>query len=391
MHGDISPEDRFCLLLARGEITPDIRKWVLEIVSSPLRWPAVLERVSTHQIQPLVYRNLLDLGFPSVPDAVQAQLKSAFLANWRRNEQLARELGLLLALLGNAGIHAIPLKGIALAESLYGDASLRVGADIDILVPADQVARALDLTLAYGYRSEFKDPFFAKLVSRHGRHHHVVREDVEASFSLELHWKLIQYSSRNNDAVNDLWAEAQPRTVFGAPALSLSPEWEFLYLCIHAADHNWQCLKWLVDIHQIVSAGRVDWRKAAVKARAFEVGQVIQQTLAATSHLLGTPLPACYSAVKLPVGLKLFAHGPFPAGAADGAFGFFHMRVLRRPLDKLRYIATVVFVPQLPDRDFWPLPSSLGWLYYLVRPVRLLGKWISRLALAMIRPDSTAT
>ena len=225
---DMASEDRLCLLLARREIPPDLRKLILQLLSAPLRWPVVLERLSNHQIQPLAYRNLLDLGFPGVPDAVQGELKRDFLANWRRNEQLARELGLLLHLLDTAGIPVIPLKGVTLAQSLYGDVSLRVCADIDILVPADQVAHALELILARGYRSDFRDPFFAKLVLEHGRHYYLVSADDEAPIPLELHWKLIQYSSRNDDAVQDLWAEAQRRNFLGARSYSLSPEWEFL-------------------------------------------------------------------------------------------------------------------------------------------------------------------
>ena len=64
-----------------------------------------------------------------------------------------------------------------------------------------------------------------------------------------------------------------------------------------------------------------------------------------------------------------------PAGDAKSAFAFRQMRLLKGPLDKLRYIATVLFAPQLTDRDFLPLPPSLGFLYYLIRPVRLVCKW----------------
>jgi hypothetical protein len=68
----------------------------------------------------------------------------------------------------------------------------------------------------------------------------------------------------------------------------MSPEWEFLYLCIHATDHEWRSLKWLGDVHEIASSGRVDWQSATKKADEFEVDLAVRQTLAACSHLLGT-------------------------------------------------------------------------------------------------------
>jgi hypothetical protein len=61
------------------------------------------------------------------------------------------------------------LKGVALAQSLYGDVAARVCVDIDILAPPANVVQAIDLLLASGYRSETNDPYFSKLALRHGR------------------------------------------------------------------------------------------------------------------------------------------------------------------------------------------------------------------------------
>ena len=160
------PEAQLCLLLARGYLTPELRSRGLDLLATSLRWPLVLERAYSHQVYPLLYRNLRDLGFPGVPDPIEAELKSAYLANALRNQLLVEELARLLGLLGKAGIPAIPLKGVALAESLYGDVAARVCSDIDILVPAVNVAQAVDLILASGYHTDFDDPFFSKLEMR---------------------------------------------------------------------------------------------------------------------------------------------------------------------------------------------------------------------------------
>jgi len=52
----MTPEDKLCLLLARGHLTPDLRQRILEFLASALQWPLVLERAYTHQVYPLVYR-----------------------------------------------------------------------------------------------------------------------------------------------------------------------------------------------------------------------------------------------------------------------------------------------------------------------------------------------
>jgi hypothetical protein len=374
MTSAMTPEDQLCLLLARGQLSPEVRARILQFLATPLQWPLIMERADSHQVYPLLYRNLRDLGFPGVPEGVQAELKGLFLANALRNQLLAEELARLLSLLGEAGIRVVPLKGVALAQSLYGDVAARVCVDIDILLPPANVARAMELILASGYRTESSDPFFAKLVLRHGRHYDVVRDGRGISFLLEVHWILVQHSSKNEEAVDDLWSEARPQTCFGVPAISLSPGWEFLYLSIHAADHEWRSLKWLVDIHEIASSGLIDWQEVAKKAERFEIGLPIRQTLAVSSLLLGTPLPSNYSPPTLPAGVRLFPT-MVPAEDPKNAFAFRHLRLLQRPWDKMRYFASIVFAPKPTDLDFLRIPLSLSFLYYVIRPLRLACKW----------------
>jgi len=376
MRAHMTPEDQLCLLLARGHLTPDLQQRILEFLASALQWPLVLERAYAHQVYPLLYRNLRELGFPGVPDAVQAELKGAFLSNAFHNQLLAEELARLLGLLGEAGIPVIPLKGVALAQSLYGDAALRVCSDIDILVPPNTVPEALGLIRASGYRDDFREPFFCDLVMRYGRHYDVVREDRALSYRLELHWKFLHNSSKNDEAITDLWAEVRPKAFFGVRAYTLTPEWEFLYLAMHATDHQWM-LKWLVDIHEISSFASVDWQMVMKKAEHLELDLVVRQTLTACSLLLGTPMPEGYSPTALPAKVRLFPAAPFPAATLQTAL--FPVHVLRRPLDKLRCLAKMILIPCLTDRDFLRLPTSLSFLYYPMRPMRLTCKWSWRL------------
>lgn len=375
MRDHLPPEDQLCLMLARGQLTPEERARAEALLATPLQWPVTLQRADSHQVYPLLYRNLRDLGFPGAPEAVQAELKSLFLANAFRNQLLAEELARLLGLLDDAGIRVVPLKGVALAQALYGDTAARVCVDIDILVPPLDVAPAIELILASGYSADSSDPYFSKLTLRHGRHFHAVREGRGISFVIEVHWGLVQHSSKNDEAVNDLWAEARPQTCFGRPAFSLSPEWEFLYLAIHAADHDWQFLKWLADIHQTALSGAVNWHRVMEKAGRMELDRVLRQTLAVTSLLLGTPIPAPCSPATLPEHLRIFPRDPMREDSTEATLAFRHLRVLTGSLDKLNYFATIVFAPKLTDLEWVRLPRSLSFLYYLIRPVRLAYKW----------------
>ncbi len=143
----LGPEDQLCLLLARGQLTPEVQTRSLQFLATPLQWPLIMKRAYSHQVYPLLYRNLRDLSFPGVPEAVQSELKGLCLANALRNQMLAEESARLLSLLGEDGIPVVPLEGVALVQSLYGETAARVCLDIDILVPLGDVTQAINLAI----------------------------------------------------------------------------------------------------------------------------------------------------------------------------------------------------------------------------------------------------
>jgi hypothetical protein len=373
----MTPEDQLCLLLTRGYLTPEVPQRVLELLASPLQWRLILERAYTHQVYPLLYRSLGAIGFPGVPDAVQAKLKGAFLANAFRNQLLAEELARLLGLLGEAGIPVIPLKGVTLAESLYGDTAYRVCADIDILVPPSDVLRARRVILGSGYSSPFTDKFFVRHQFHTTADCTLFKENELEHCPVEVHWTLLQHSSKDPEAVADLWSQARPQDFFGIRAFNLTPEWQYLHLATHAASHKWQALKWLSDIHELCVSGsdgqNLDWDQIKQKAGRFDLDLVAETTLAACALLYGTPLPTQLCPRPVPTDVRLF-----PDSLTDSELWnapLFYPRLLKSPSEKLRWFAQMFFVPRVADHRFLKLPASLSFLYYFLRPLRLTCKW----------------
>ena len=376
MQADATPEDQLILLLARGALTPHVQAQALVLLAMPLRWDLILEGAVAHEVYPLLYRNLRRVGFPGVPADVCIKLEALYKVNAFRNAHLAEELARVLQLLEGAGIPTIPLKGVTLAESLYGDATLRVCADIDILVPRPMVTQAFRLLLARGYRAEFSEQFFADLFLRHDIEYALMRKERGVSYLLELHWEILWGAPWDGDAPQDLWAEAHPQTFFGVPAHAFSPEWDLLFLAAHAARHQWQGLKWLVDIHEVCCGREIDWEKA--ERLGWE--EVLRLTLSACHALFDTPIPAPFSPRSLPPWVKLFPLDPSPSAIWDGAL--FPTRLLARPSEKLRYVVRVFFVPTIAERRLCRFPSLLSFLYYPLRPLRLGCKWGWRLVYA---------
>jgi hypothetical protein len=312
---------------------------------------------------------------------VRAELELGDRRNSARNALLARELGELLARCRECGVPAIPLKGVTLAERLYGDLSLRECHDIDVLVPTDAIPKAWDLLVTAGY-APAADPaprsddaaWLRATMSACA----FVRQHREFRYVVDLHWHVAWRWPAEAAALADLWAEARSVPFHGGEAWVLSPEWEFLFLAVHAARHRWQPLKWLVDMHEICERGDVEWGKLQAKAKAFGLERVLALTMGACHTVLGTEIPEGLPHEPCPPWLPLFpAPPPVPDVWTDSVFP---ARLFPRPGQKLGYLARVAFGPTLQDRAVLRLPPALDALYYCVRPVRLAGKFGRRLA-----------
>ena len=376
MRQDMTLENELCLLLLRRDLAA-VRKQTLELLVSPLQWQLVLEKAYQYEIAPLLYRQLEILGFPSVPETIRTELENFLAVNAIRNDLLAKELARLLRLLVDAKIPVMPLKSTVLAETLYEDSAFRVCTDIDLLVPTNNVIAAHNLILSVGYHSQITQPFFLNLLARYGKDCELMREDQLCTYLLELHWGLLWGGRLERDLLKNIWADAIRKSFYGVPAFALSPDWEFLYLATHAAKHGRLSLKWFVDLDRFCSRGGLDW--ASIKQKAERLGweDAVRDSLSACAYLLGTPIdpafaPATYQ--RWPRTLDTAAL-EVPGGM------FFLFRLLKTPAQKLRYLAIRFLVPTPADSRFLALPSSLAFLYYVLRPVRFAAKaawWLVR-------------
>ena len=300
------------------------------------------------------------LGWPDVPPPVRAAFEAARRINAARNALVARALGRVLEGLGRVGVPVIPLKGVALSESLYGDAALRVSADLDLLVPRDGVARAWTVLGELGYAmADHEERVEASELGL------LLESNIEYAFAspeaagcpVELHWDIAWRWPHSAPAIADLWADARPRPFRGAPALALGPEWELLYLAVHAARHRWDALKWLVDVHEICRAGRSRLGEGPRQGGSVRPhGRARDQ-----SPGLGGPLRHADSlraprARSLPAGST--SSRPRPIRSISGRGRSTPRASSPGPRRSSRYLARVLLMPTLAERRLIRLPRG---------------------------------
>jgi hypothetical protein len=364
-------EERLVLVLARGLLTGSEQARARALLSPAPHRTRLLRLVRRHEIVPLVHRNLERLGFLGVPSEAREALEAGRRDVAARNALLARELVQATRVLADAGVPAIPMKGVPLAETLYGDPSLRDCSDIDLLVPRDRARETLRLLRTQGYASEFSEHFFEALLLRGHIEYTLVRRERGFEYVIDLHWGVGWSSPDDRRAAAALWAESRPVTRLGGQMRAMSPDWELLTLAVHAARHGWRPLKWLVDVHDYCQSRPVDWRNLRETADQFGWLSALEQTLGACQMLLGTPTPPGLARVRP----ARWAPALERQARREAPEALLPLRVIGSQAARVRYLLRQLFVPTLAERRLVRLPSRLGLLYYPLRPLRLGGKW----------------
>jgi len=365
------PEVELCLLLSRAQLSPQARERALGLLHSPLSWEILFERATGFGLFPLLYTGLEALGFQAVPDAVRADWARAFRIHAIRTELTAGELTRILRSLSDAGIPVVPLKGVALAESLYGDPALRVSDDIDVMVPASRAIEAFHVLVASGYQSDFTGrPNLLQLNMRYSRDCLLIRPGPPYIAALELHSGLVWGGPLERGLLEQVWADARPMTFRGAPAFAMSTEWELLYLAISALRHAGASLKWYADIDRLCSRRPVDWKKVSERARSLGWEAPVRASLQLCSSFFETPLDPVFASAPQ----AALSRVPPPSDVLSPSDNLFLLSLLDTPARKLRYLAIRLFIPTLADCESLSLPESLFFVYYPLRPLRVAAK-----------------
>ena len=174
-----------------------------------------------------------------------------------RQDVMHRHLLRILTELHAAGIQATVLKGLRLARWAYRNPAHRTTTDIDVLVPADQVERALEVLA----EDDAVQTIPAK-TPKADKRHVLLADPSGVRFTLDLHWDLFSYTQLRGcaDGATD-WAWDQATFNEGHP---LGPMWELpeeariAFLCTHALlDHRFRLILFR-DLAE-VAATDPDW------------------------------------------------------------------------------------------------------------------------------------
>lgn len=350
-----------------------------QLLKEDVNWRRLIALAERHALTPLLYSQLRRFNHDGRAAAHLSDLRNRFHGNAARNLLLAGELARIARVLGGHGIRTIPYKGPALAVFAYSNLSLRRFIDLDIIVHRKDVARAGDILMSEGYvphpvltRAQQE----AVLRTQHGQ----AFLDARKKIIVELHWDVAgkrfsaQYDSEG------IWQRLETVRVCDATLYTLSAEDTLLALCVHGSKHFWERLSWVCDVAELIGSHQeIDWARVAGRARASGGWRMLALGLLLAKGLLDAPLPA---EIRRSIE-KDGAVGRLAARIVASYFTessvrvtllkniSFNFRIRERLRDRLGY-CSFIFSPTDADLAAIALPASLGFLYYLLRPVRLV-------------------
>ena len=378
-------ETEWSLLLAACSDIPAEEKTnqIRELLRAPMRWTTLYNLADNHGVQPLFTQALLSVE-NQIPADVLAILRQSYRANLHKALLLSREFASIVERLTQAGIAFIPYKGLALAETVYGDIALRQFGDIDLLIHASDLSRVRKVVAELHYSPH--------QVLSPDEEEAYLRSGYECAFDgplgrnlLEVQWALQPRFYAVDLAMEGLFRRTINATVAGLKVKTLSAEDSFVVLALHAAKHVWGKLIWLCDLDRIARMPAINWKRIGGQAQELGIVRILRVTLLLAQKLLNAPVPA--SAEE---SLREDFEAPLLADEVEGYIlsnrtfdtesrSYFNLmlRLRERRSDRMRFLGRLAFTPGPGEWAVTRLPKTLFPLYRVVRITRLGARLIS--------------
>ncbi len=366
-----------CLSSGRADSSYEIFRQSLR---RPLNWASLLQLAEHHGVVPILYQSLSSVS-GEVPPASLALLKQRYETNLHRTLFLARELIRILDHFDALGIDVLPYKGLALAETLYGDIALRQAGDIDLLTRPRDLSRIKAALKEVGYSPH--------LLLNEAEERAYLASGYECAFDsalgrnlLEVQWALQPRFYAVDFEMEAMFRRAIMVSIAGRNMKTPSPEDLFLILSLHAAKHVWGRLIWLCDIAQILKSHALNWDWIAETAVSLGIVRILQVTLVLTNRLLGTAIPTAAdknlsadpAALALADEISPQLGRATPHNAESLSYFRLMMRLRERRADRTRFLQRLAFTSGPGEWKSVRLPAPLFPLYRLVRLWRLAAR-----------------
>ena len=378
-----NPEADLLLTCAAADLDDEGRLKASALLSEPLDWDLVITSARHHRLLLLLRTHLETLGAP-LPEGAWRTLTHIADRQVARNLALAGELIRVLEVLEKGRVHALTVKGPALAVLLYGGLGLRPFADVDVVVEPGAGEAARRLLVEAGYRPRKPRAGWRKV----GLASSTKAEPFVApgGQTVDLHWALFDPHLGISSRFQHRAFQRVASVPLGEHAVpTLAPEDLAVFLAVHGGMHAWSSLGWLVDFERLVARHpSLDWEAIGATARDYNVERLLLVPFLLSRDLLGTAIPVTIGSRVARDGGAVAAAGRLEGRIRDSLRTGTPITVSRpgrvrlreRARDRVREVWSRAVTPGEEDWKAIELPARFAWAYHVIRPARLVGRYV---------------
>ena len=357
------------LILSSAKLHPTVieQNTIKKRIEEVEDWDYFINTIIERGLAPLFYKKLPLLG-AILPARVEQLLKKTYYTTVSRNMVIYdafKELCLVFKMHNN---DFLALKGIFLAEWLYGDIGLRQMSDIDLLIREEDAAKAIAAMEQIGYHvikyktivSESADKLADSVVDKDEAAH--LPPMLKGILSVELHTKLQYKREEYKQETQEIWDSSRFVTLNGNTVRVLDFYQQIIHICLHLHRHTGEHVQFTCYSDIVVFLEKfkdeINWDvliETCVK-NGYEV-PVFRYMLLAHEYM-GAYLPdniiEQYSYTVTEIDRDIFYKHltgfdflDVPIESAVPAH-FQNIKLIKNPLLKLRYVWEVVF----PGKEF---------------------------------------
>lgn len=279
------PFEQLTLCLRRQDEGEKLR--VLQEIPESV-WPEICACARRHGVTANVFFALQPFADKlRIPQDCRERLRQAYFSTAGWNMRLYRELEKLLLVFNREQIPVMLLKGVHLAETIYGDQGLRGMCDIDIMVRDEDLPRSDDLMLSLGATPQDRLRVKSEEVA------HFRYTLAGSQLHVEIHW-IPMVCLEGRLATGTLWERAVDVSVGDARAKALATPDLLAHLCLHIVPHlDCPWLRMLCDLDAVIrhEGATLDWEAGIDTIQEWQAGAAAHLFLSLARDWLGAKVP----------------------------------------------------------------------------------------------------
>ncbi|MBI4382321.1 MAG: nucleotidyltransferase family protein [candidate division NC10 bacterium] len=343
-------------------------------------WPVITRDAARHGLMQFLYDLLSRPGVrKGIPPQLLEKIKRECFRLAASNLMLSGELRAILRTFEERHLRCAPLRGLALAELLYGDVTARPMGDIDLLVRKEDLPEVAEALKGLGFQEMDRRPGFAAAFS------YTLKfvKDQHGWVIVEPHWSIAYPPFADRVDMDQVWKRCVRGQVVGVDTWLLGRADLLVHLCFHLIHRGDTApLLWLYELDRLLRQEKaaLDWPQVMLLARETGLALFLAEVLGKVKGLFDSPIPeaalsglnaqftpAPARAVESRV-VRLLAGG----SRVDGRESFALLFMIKGFRAKLHYAFALLF----PSPQFMLLHYGLSSrkqlaLCYLTRVVRL--------------------